>query len=337
MKKAIILLTAVVLLPFLGINSTLKAQPTKFAQAGMPFLNINVGGRAALGGTQMAVVGDAFDMFYNPAGLALIDGFDAMSSVSDWIADIKHYAVGAAYRAGNIGTFGFGVVWMDYGDFTRTVPTGTIEGFMTDGTFTVSEYALVFSYARRISDRFMFGGQLKYAKQDLGELPILNPVTGNVETRGNSVNNIVLDFGTLFYPGFKDFRFGVSIRNFSDQSDYFDQRFELPLTFDFGVAMDLLSLFREENAESNSKLTAAFDWVHPRDFEERQHLGLEYSFMETIFLRGGYKFNYDEEGLTAGISLKKGLENVGLKLDYVFSDFGIFDTVNRFSVGVFLE
>jgi hypothetical protein len=323
-------------LPLLGLNTALEAQPVKYGQAGMPFLNVNVGGRAALAGTQMAVMGDAFDMFYNPAGLGLVQGLDVMSSVTNWIADIKHYAIGAAYRSGNLGTFGVGIIWMDYGDFVRTIPNDTNEGYATQGTFTVSEYALALSYGRQVTDRFFFGGQLKFATQDLGELPVFNEISGTVQNTSNNVNNVILDFGTLFYPGFHDLRFGVSVRNFANQSDYYDQRFELPLTFDFGIAMDMLNLFQEQTAESASKLTLAVDWVHPRDFSERVHLGAEYALSDFIFVRGGYKFNYDEEGFSAGIGIKQGLESIGLKLDYTYTDFGIFDTVNRFTLGVFL-
>lgn len=341
MKKAkYISLLAGLLLCF-GIIDVVKAQPIKYAQSGMPFLKIDVGGRAAMGGTHVGQPGDAMSMFYNPAGLARVNGFEVMSSVTNWIADINHYAVGAAYNLSGVGTFGVGIIWMDYGTFTRTVPVSfevDQAGYQVAGQFEVAEYAVGLSYARQITDRFYFGSQIKFAKQDLGDLDVLNPVSGVVENRANRVDNIVLDFGTLFYPGFKDFRFGLSLRNFSNQADYFDQRFELPITFNFGAAMDVLALFRSGNGEgSNSRLTLALDWVHPREYSERLHTGIEYALAETIFLRGGYKFNYDEEGLTAGVALKKGLENVGLMLDYSYADFGIFDSVSRFSVGIFVN
>ena len=166
-----------------------------------------------------------------------------------------------------------------------------------------------------------------------GEVDIFDEIQGQERTVGNSVDNIVLDFGTMYYTGFRDLRFGMSIRNFSNQSDYFDQRFELPLNFDFGVAMDLLQIASEE--EQTSELTLALDWQHPRDYSERLHAGLEYGFMKMFYLRAGYKFNYDEEGFTAGLGVNANLGGAGaIRAGYAYSDFGeFFGAVHRLTVG----
>jgi hypothetical protein len=331
-------------LALLGVSSLAIAQ-TKYAQAGMPFLKIDVGARSAMGGTYLGIVGDVESMYSNPAGLAFMPGFQVASTATNWIADIKHYAVGAAYRWGNIGTFGVNSVWMDNGEMKRTIPyTGTDPdlrnaGFVDMGSFTIQEYAIGFSYARQITDRFSIGGQLKYAKQDLGSVLIEDPVSGNVFDKDNNVSNILLDFGTVYYPGWHDLRFGVSIRQFGNQSDYFDQRFELPITFNFGLAVDALQIFSnlDPEQEQDMRLTVAADWVHPRDYDPRQHLGLEFALKDLLFVRGGYKFNYDEEGLTAGIGVKKAFESFGARFDYTYTDFGIFDNVNRFTMGIFVK
>jgi hypothetical protein len=310
------------------------AQPTKFAQAGMGFLKIDVGSRiAAMGGTHASVSQTALDAFANPAGLAFVEGFDVMAVSTNWIADINHYGLAAAYNAGRYGTIGINLVWMDYGDFRRTVPVDDLVGFQDQGTFSVEEFAVGLSYARTISDQFVVGGNIRLAKQDLGSVTIFDEVQGVNRDVGNSVDNIVLDFGTMYYTGFRDLRFGMSIRNFSNQSDYFNQRFELPLNFDFGVAMDLLQL--SATAPENSELTLAVDWQHPRDYEERLHMGLEYGFMGMFFVRTGYKFNYDEEGFAAGLGVNVSLGGAGqLRADYAYSDFGeFFGSVNRITVG----
>ncbi len=338
MRKAIFALLIVALLPFLGLNVA-QAQPIKYAQAGMPFLKIDVGGRAALAGTQIGARGDAMSVFYNPALLAQADGIQVMSSITNWIADIKHYGMAASYNAGNLGTFAVSLIWMDYGELRRTVPylgedpTLRNIGYIDQGTFQVGEYAVGFAYARWISSQFAVGGHLKYAHQDLGSVVIYDEIRGENRTQKNALGNLAFDFGTLFYPGFKDFRFGLSLRNFAGQNDYYNQRFELPLTFCFGVAMDVMNFWTPE-ADRNMKLTVAFDWVHPRDYSERQHVGIEYSLADMVFLRAGYKFNYDEEGLTAGAGFRKDLGPVGLNIDYTYTSFGIFDSVQRFSLGV---
>lgn len=341
MKKIYAICTSLIIIGCVAI-STLHAQPVKYGQAGMKFLSIDASSRsAALGGTTVGMTGNASAMFANPAGLSTIQGLDAMTTMTNWIADIKHFGAGIAYGFGNLGTFGISLVSMDYGDLKRTVPYSGYDpearaiGYLDQGTFNVSEYAIGVSYARQIMSQFFVGGSVKYAYQNLGSVVILDQYLGEEREVKNDLSNMAFDFGTLYYPGFKDLRFGVSIRNFSNQADYYDQRFELPLTFDFGLAMDVMQLWADGN--NNSSLTLALDALHPRDYSERIHTGLEYNLADMLFLRGGYKFNYDEEGVTAGIGVRYGLQNVNLRFDYAYSAFGIFDSVHRFSVGVALR
>ena len=57
---------------------------------------------------------------------------------------------------------------------------------------------------------------------------------------------------------------------------------------------------------------------------------MEYAFRDLLYLRAGYKLNFDEEGLTYGF----GLAYSGIRIDYSYSDFGEFlNAVHRFSVG----
>ncbi|HKJ69104.1 MAG TPA: PorV/PorQ family protein [bacterium] len=342
MKKIISILTLMVVFGLFAVPDISNAQPVKYGQAGMKFLTIDVGGRlAAMGGTAVGVAGDASAMFTNPAGLSIIQGVDAMAGNTSWIADINHFGAAVAYGAGQLGTFGVSLVSMDYGEFTKTVPYSGFDpedraiGYIDQGTFTVTEYAFGLSYARQIMSQFYIGGSVKYAYQNLGDVVILDQFLGEERKVENDISNLVFDFGTLYYPGFRDLRFGVTIRNFSNQADYYDQRFELPLTFDFGMAMDLMQLWSPGN--NGNRITLAVDAIHPRDYSERLHTGLEYSFSNMLFLRGGYKFNYDEEGLTAGIGVRYGLQNVNMRVDYAYSAFGIFDAVHRFSLGVTLQ
>lgn len=330
-----------------AVSSPAQAQPVKYAQAGMTFLQLNVGARtAAMGGTYVGNVGNVTAMFANPAGLATMEGFNVSANQTNWIADIKQYGVGAAYHLGNLGTVGVNIVSMDYGDFKETVPALDSDpaadqnrGYISMGTFRVNEYAVGLSYARQISTQFSVGGNLKYARQDLPNTEIFDELRGEPTTAENSIANWVIDFGTLYYPGFRDLRFGMSLRNFSKQNDFYNQRFELPLTFDFGVAMDLLQLMPSAaGGDRTSQLTLAADWLHPRDFGERLNVGLEYAFNDLLFLRGGYKFNYDSEGLTAGLGVNVNAGGLGLKADYAYGAAGeFFGAVHRLSLGVALH
>ena len=345
MRKVVYTMLIAGMLSLLGPVQGALGQPTKYAQAGMTFLKIDVSARnAALAGTQAGVTGDIASMFANPAGLAQVRGVGVMASVNDWLADVNHYGAGVAYGSPSLGTFGISIVTMDYGEIRRTAPALATDpvsdrnrGYIDQGTFSVSEMAIGVAYARQITGQFYVGGHVRYAHQDLGNVLIFNERTGENVDADNAVSNFVLDLGTLYYPGFRDLRFGVSLRNFSNQSDYYDQRFELPLTFDFGVAMDLLSVADPDYEDNTSSLTLALDWLHPRDYSERLNAGLEYGFMDTIFLRGGYRFNYDVEGFTAGLGANTELGSLGVKADYAYgatNDF--FGAIHRISLGLSL-
>jgi hypothetical protein len=315
----------------------------KSAQSGMPFLTIDVSGRtAAMGSAGSCIAADASAMFFNIAGLAQIQGLDVMVNQTSWIVDSKQYSGAVAYNLGRYGTIGASLVWMDYGDFAETVPYTGIDvdmrkkGYESLGNFSVNEYALGLSYARKISTAFSFGGQVKYAMQDLyhgKKFMIFDPKLG-IETESSIKDQVIaFDFGTMYYTGWKDLRFGMSIRNFSRQGKFVDQRFELPLTMTMGVAMDVLSIFMPP--ENKQHLTLSIDALHPRNWTERLHVGAEYALYDMLYVRGGYKFNYSEESFCGGIGVAKSMGNYGLRLDYAYSDFGgYFGSVHRITLGL---
>ena len=74
----------------------------------------------------------------------------------------------------------------------------------------------------------------------------------------------------------------------------------------------------------------AVDALHPRSYPERLNVGLEYSFNKLAHLRIGYLDNYDERNLTYGFGIAMG----SLKIDYALTPFGVFDSVNRLSIGI---
>ena len=338
-NKSLILLVAILMIT-LWVSTSQAV--VKYGQAGMTFLKIDPDGRSAgMGSAVSAMADNAMAMFSNPAGMGMIEGLDLATTYTTWIADINHLAVGAAYGFSNIGTFGLNIVYMDYGDMTRTIPYSGSDpdlktaGFLNQGTFTVNEYAIGLSYSRQISSQFSIGGTVKRVNQDLGNTVTLNVSTGQAEDTENVQGLWAFDLGTLYYTGWKDLRIAMSMRNFSGQGRYVDQRFELPLTMALGAAMNVLSIWSDQTTH---KLTIAFDWTHPRDYDERVHLGVEYVLADMLALRGGYKFNYDEEGLTFGIGVDKSFGTFGIRADYAYGAFGeYFNQVNRISFAVTME
>jgi hypothetical protein len=299
----------------------------KIAQTGMKWLSIPIGARAsALGGAYTALANDLNAVFWNPAGVALTDGSHLSLSQTQWIADIQVNAGAVSVTDQSWGTFGFSIVAMDWGTFHRTKKVIDKPYYVDTGDFSPTDLAAGFFYGRRISSQFSFGAHIKYIHENLGTT--VEGLQDNPRIFTAKMSLFAFDIGTLYYTGFKDLRFGMSLQNFSQEKQYRIESFPLPLTFKFGIAMDVMSLFQTQSAHH---VTLAVDAIHPRDFTERLHLGCEYSYRNKVFLRGGYKTNYDEEGLTAGAGVLVEVNRMAVGIDYSYLFFEHFDPVQMFS------
>jgi long-subunit fatty acid transport protein len=299
----------------------------KVAQAGMSWLSIPIGARgAALGNAYVAIANDASSVFWNPAGLAFTDGIHAFFNQTRWIADININAGVASYDAGSIGVFGLSFLAMDWGTLEGTRRANNEQGFVETGSFSPSDWLIGLTYARQISNSFSIGGTVKYISENLGSNMIGSFDDPKEYTAEMDV--LAFDFGTTYFTGYKDLRFAMSLTNFSREPKYVSESFSLPLTFKFGVAMDMTRIWQEE---SQHVLTLAIDAMHPRDYTERVHVGAEYSFRNMLFLRGGYKTNYDEQDVSLGGGVHYTFGEITLGLDYSYVMFTNFDAVHMFS------
>jgi hypothetical protein len=146
--------------------------------------------------------------------------FDASGSINKWIADINHTAFSLAINPfnGDYGVFGFSAQLVDYGDFYGTVVNrASPQGYDDTGIFSLNALAIGVGYAKKISDMFSIGGQIKWIQQDLGEsiIPVnirVNPTNEDIRiadttTASNKLSPLVFDFGTQFRTGIKSLVF----------------------------------------------------------------------------------------------------------------------------------
>ncbi|GIS39911.1 hypothetical protein Ct9H90mP12_1050 [bacterium] len=251
-------------------------------------------------------------------------------SANNWIAGIKHdaFSLSVSPNNGQFGFFGpFSLLNVDYGELQGTMVWDNDQGFIDTEKFYPSALAIGFGYGRALSESFSFGGAgLKKAYQYLGHNVV--PVTDSSKVVEKIFPMPLLLFlGTIYMTDWHGFTFGMSVRNFSDETQYAYDGFQLPLTFRIGGSIDLFS-FVPAVSEKQSFLFA-IDALHPRSYPERVNLGLEYSFMSIGYMRFGYLYNYDERDLTYGAGFKLG----PLSIDYALTPFGVFDSVNRISIG----
>jgi hypothetical protein len=104
----------------------------------------------------------------------------------------------------------------------------------------------------------------------------------------------------------------------------------MPTFFRVGGSMSLLN-------HGDSHLLTSAEFTHPSDNSEKVNWGAEYAFHDYLFLRGGYKFNYDTEGLTAGLGVKFPLtlsKASVARLDYAYQDLKLLTAAHRVSVNI---
>jgi hypothetical protein len=336
MRKISFTFIILILLSQIFSNNMFAQGRQKLAQTGLKFLSVSLDPRASgMGDAVTSVFANSTAMLYNPSVMGGMDGMSDFSFGSTrWIADINYIYGTAALKLfdGDYGIFGVSLVAVDYGDFIGTVVAPNDNGYLEVGTFKPTSMAMGLGYANQLSEKFSIGGNVKYVRQSLGTAVTGYDAEGIRKVEDNAVSAIAFDFGILYHTGFKSLDFGMSVRNFSAELKYKDEKFQLPLTFKIGVSMNVFDLV-DIDKKMHSFLIAV-DASHPRDYREQLSFGAEYLFMNTFAIRGGYTFPTDEQEFTAGIGIKQSIADFKFGIDYSYTPFGIFDNVHRFSINL---
>ncbi len=329
-SKLKIILSAVMLIFVANSNFA----QVKLAQSGMKFLSIGGDARAAaMGASVTSVEGNSSSLFYNPAAMSRqTKTLDVTFANTKWWADIDYINAALSYAPNNglYGVFGLSVASVDYGKLFRTI-IGPDGGSIELGTYSPTALAVGFGYAKALSDKFSVGGTVKYVYQNIGDGHVVGGDYTNYETAKIDIDVMAFDFGILYKTGFKSLNFGMSIRNFAQEITYFEESFQLPLSFKLGLSMNLLD-FADVNSQAHSFIFS-LDTEHPLDNEEMLHIGGEYTFMNILSLRAGYVTPETSlAGMNYGVGIKYDLNGIFLGVDYAYTEFGDFDPIHRMSV-----
>ncbi len=282
----------------------------KVATAGAQFLEIGVSARAvAMGGSFTSIADDASAVYYNPAGMTQIFEKEFMFSHIDYVADMNYEFGAFVLPMWSIGgVLGFGIYMFDAGDIDETT-YGHANG--TGRTFGAKEYALSASYARSLTDHFSVGVTVK----------VIDQLYESVRATGWAA-----DVGTIYDTGFRGFRISMMITNFGPDMTFLTESAPLPINFKFGGAFNVIE-------SEKHRTTFSVEGSHPSDNLEKYSMGLEYAFNEIFSVRMGQRFQIDTGGFSAGAGVKLPVSDYNVRLDYAYFDFGILESVHRFSIG----
>lgn len=324
------------------------------------FLLLPVGARAAaLGQAFSALADDATALYWNPAGISFLHQRSAHVTHIEYLAETSYTWGGIAVPLGGgswvvgaqIGGFNFGEAPV----YTVEEPDGT------GSTYSNSMFVVGGTLAMNVTDRFSFGGSVKYVQESLAN------------TGGSA---LALDIGSNYHTEVagRPFRAAFSILNLGgeiqlsgsdliqnvgnpdpgtpdrvDQVALTTQSFPLPIMFKVGLGWDAIST-------PTGRLTVAGEFWQPQQNNTTTALGLEYTLTPesmtgvSFALRGGYTYepdrtyeaggvSFDDEAsdgvaFGGGINYQPSAEGFGLGIDYAYRRLGLLGNVNMFSLSV---
>ncbi len=300
MKNVAILTLLAVALTMLTTPLTVRAGDLSGTVSGQ-FLKIDVSARAVgMGGAQVAVADGASSLAYNASGILSVADYGFAATYTAWFANIQHSYASVVKNIPNIGAVGASFIMMSTDDITETTPQFP-EG--TGRTFRASEYAFSLAFARQVTEQFRLGVNAK----------IIQSYLYNTEIGSSS---FAVDVGTMYDIPVLHSHIGVSLTNIGKDLKYINEIYSLPTALRFGITLDVW-----KDAEAQNQFVTVFQISRANDTQEQYNLGAEYVFDNILALRGGYKFAYDQENITAGFGLRLNPLGINSMLDYGYNNF----------------
>lgn len=326
MKYKCLLIVVVLLL--LGLTSANAGNERRIGTAGAQELRIPFGSRGvALGGAVVANTSGIEAIYWNPAGLAGLDGTQAMFTHLPYFADIDVNFVGIATNIEDFGTVGVTVKSVSIGDMEETTDA------FPDGTgrvFSPSLTVIGLTYAKTLTASVQFGFTGNFINESIFEA---------------SATGIAFDVGFLYDPRWNGVSFGVSIKNYGPEMSFsgrgFEEfntngssvapnsaKFELPAAINFGVSYNVIN-------DGPNLATFSGNFMSNNFSQDVWQGGAEYVYDGLYSIRAGYNYS-DQTDYVRGLSLGAGLvydmSGTLLSFEYAWEESEFFDANQYFTV-----
>jgi hypothetical protein len=296
------------------------------------FLQIGVGGRIpALGGAGVASVTGVEAMYWNPAGILEKDKLSFGAYYADWFAGLRHQFMGVTALLDKNRAIGFHYLSFGGGEFEQT----TLE--FQEGNGVMVDYgdlSLGASYAQRLTERFIFGGTVKFIRQKLFN---------------ETASAVALDLGSNLRTDLSGFNIGMAMSNLGGEmklqgrdlltsgqdetaTEYQVSAWPLPLTFQVGAAWRITGLTEAYWDGIPNGLCLLFDGRHINEGLTQWRMGCEYDFRRMLFLRIGKVFGHHTEDWTFGGGVRTKVSGLILECDVGYGQMGDLGEVQRISL-----
>ena len=302
-------------------TGTAAANFTNVGASGSVFTKLWVGARASgMAGAYSALSDGVSSLYWNPAGIANLQGINVSASTMLWFGNVTENFVGVTLPVSDKYRAGFALTLVDYGNLAEA----SIQQPANAGSFNANDLSFAATIAGALTDRFSFGATVKYLRSSILDL---------------SAEGVAFDAGSEYLTDFYHTRISMDLanlgpdRNFSGNSlDFISNNgninavrdslsgslntgtYPLPLIFRLGLATDVL-----QGTVENQKLNMDFDFSTHSDGPEQYNLGAEYVWNDMASLRAGYAFNQDELGFGIGAGFHYKSEDFSGVIDYSFN------------------
>ncbi|MCX7610041.1 MAG: PorV/PorQ family protein [Ignavibacterium sp.] len=310
---------AFILLSFLILSFNLNAQ-TVIAKYAGEFMSLGVGGRAiGMGGAFVGIANDVTAGYYNPAGLANLNYPQIALMHAEQFGSLVNYDYGAvaipfdtdmsfgisAFRIGVDGIHDTRKALYDAnGDGIIDIRNDRLD-YSKITEFSNQDWAFYLTFAKRFSDDFFWGVNAKIIRRNIAEY---------------NATGVGFDIGA-FYSPIRNLYLGANLQDATTtliawstgRNELVSPTLKIGASYvisEFlgGYVMPALDFdVRFENRRFASQFN-----IGPVSFD--MHAGLEYSFRNLIYVRGGYN-DVKQFTVGAGVKLPK------LNIDYSFARF----------------
>lgn len=272
------------------------------------WLKIGVGGRAAgMGEAYSAACSDAGAIFWNPARLAGIDGYQLITQYGRWLVDTGYHAAGYARPLSDKeGVVGIGMTYFDSGRMRYIRDVGDL--FKSDSElgaadwFRVTGSAAYLSYGRKTGSLSEYGMSVKVVSET-----ILN----------RTEVAVAFDAGAYFPLGN-----GIALSALAQNVGAKMRRYSLPSNMKLGAAKTL------------GRVLATADLNLPSDSGIKLNTGVEIPLGDKVTLRGGLMFGRFGAGYDASWSAGAGFLMKKTSVDLAYVPYGLLGDTLRASMTI---
>ena len=323
MKLNHIKITTIILTLIIIVNIGFGGPRNKFGTEAAPELLIPIGSvGTALSGSNLSFVTGVDAIYWNPAGLAQLNSQKAEVLVShmQYFGDMNMQYLGVGAKLGSLMNIGVSIRSLNIGDIMETTeiqPDGT--GTVFKPTYVIADLTL----ARQMTDKIRFGTNVKIISENVAEV---------------SATGFALDFGIQYKGGSTGFAFGIAIKNLGPSMTFNGsgldrtvidvngqssiqrvtlQDFDLPTSLELGVSY-------AANLGKQNVVNLSGTFQNSGFTSDQYRFGLEYSWKDIFFLRGGAVITPDFQaseslfGPTFGVGLRYPVGGVSLGFDYAY-------------------